>query len=185
MRLRQLLPVASLGLLAALLAHTASYGSDHVVGGSHHVALELLALAGAGSFGMVVAGLAWLGAGRHADGSVLAAAVRPLLPSLASLLASATLWFALIESIEPEHVTQAPIPLIGLCLFAASALIALAAKWFVAAVAAMVALAIITLAFAPRAASYRRRFEHVSSARRTDFVYRRFARPPPGVMLPV
>ncbi len=178
-----MLPVASLGLLAALLAHTASYGSDHVVGGSHHVALELLALAGAGAFAVVVAGLAWLGAGRHADGSILAAAVRPLVPSLGGLLASATLWFALIESIEPEHVTQAPMLVIGLCLFAACALIAFAAKWFVAAVAAIVALTIISLAFAPRAASYRRCFEHFSSARRIDFVYRRFARPPPALTL--
>jgi hypothetical protein len=182
-RLRQLLPVASLGLLAALLAHTASYGSDHVVGGSHHVALELLALAGVGAFAMAAAGIAWLGAGRYADGSVLAAAIRPLVPSLSGLLASATVWFVLIESIEPEHATQAPILVVGLCLFAASALLAFAAKWFVAAIAVIVTLAGITLAFAPRVASYRRRFEHVSSARRTDFVYRRFARPPPGLTL--
>lgn len=177
-----MLPAASLGLLAALLAHAASYGSAHVVGGAHHVALELLALAGGGGFAAVVSALAWLGAGRQADGSVLAAALRPLVPSLASLLVSATFWFAAIESLEPEHATRAPILLIALCLVLAATIIALAAKWFVCAVAA-IALAISHLTFARRLVTYSRRFKQRSSARRTDFVYRRFARPPPGLML--
>jgi hypothetical protein len=180
-RLRQLLPAASLGLLAALLAHTACYGNAHVAGGAHHVALELLALAGGGGFVALITALAWLGAGRHADGSVLAAALRPLVPSPPSLLVSATFWFAAIERIEPEHVTRAPILVIALCLTIAAAIIALATTWFVRVIAA-VAIAIATLTFARRLVSYRRRFEHVSSARRTDFVYRRFARPPPNAL---
>ncbi len=183
-RLRQLLPAASLGLLAALLAHTASYGNTHVAGGAHHVALELLALAGGGGFVAVITVLAWLGAGRQANGSVLAAALRPLIPGLGSLLVSATLWFAAIESIEPEHATRAPLLVIALCLGLAAAVIALAAKWFVHAIAT-IAIAIATLTFARRPVTFRRRFEHVSSARRAAFVYRRFARPPPGVMLSV
>ena len=183
-RLQQLLPVASLGLLAALLAHMASYGSDHVAGGTHHTALELLALGGAGGFVLLVAALAALGASRHADGSILAAALRPFVPSFGGLFASATLWFALIESIEPEHAYEAPVLVVGLCLFAASALITFAAKWFVAAVAA-IAVAAVHLTFERRPVTYRRRFDHVSSAHRIDFVYRRFARPPPGLMLPI
>jgi hypothetical protein len=177
-RLRQLLPAASLGLLAALLAHTASYGDSHVIGGAHHVALELLALAGAGGFVMLVAALAWLGAGRHADGSVLAAALRPLVPGPGSLLVSTTFWFVAIESVEPEHAVHAPILLIACCLIAAAASVSFAAKWFVHAVAT-IALAIAHPTFARRPATYSRRFEQHSSARRTDFVYRRFARPPP------
>jgi hypothetical protein len=181
-RPRQLLPVASLGLLAALLAHTASYGGDHVVGGSHHMALELLALAGAGGFVAVCAALAWLGAGRQTDGSVLAAALRPLVPSFTSLLLGATAWFATIESMEPEHLVRAPIVVIALSLIAAAALISLAAKWFVHAIAA-IAIAIAATTFARRLVTYSRRFERCSSARRTDFVYRRFARPPPTLGL--
>jgi hypothetical protein len=181
-RLRQLLPAASLGLLAALLAHTASYGNDHIAGGTHHVALELLALAGVGGFAVVVAALAWLGATRLATGSVLAARLRPLVPSIGSLLVSSTFWFASIEGIEPEHATRAPILVIACCLALAAAAISLAAKSFVQAIAA-IAIAIADLTYARRLVTYSRRFARVSSARRIDFVYRRFARPPPGVML--
>lgn len=181
-RLRQLLPPASLGLLAALLAHTASYGDSHVAGGAHHMTLELLALGGVGAFVAVAGALAWFGAGRQADGSVLAATLRPLVPSVGSLFAGASLWFAAIESMEPERATPAPLLLIAICLIAAAILVALAARWFVRAIAAIV-LAIVHLAFARRPVTYRRRFEHVSSARRATFVYRRFARPPPGAML--
>jgi hypothetical protein len=181
-RLRQLLPAASLGLLAALLAHTASYGNDHLAGGSHHVALELLALGGVGGFAVVAASLAWLGAARFATGSVLAAGLRPLVPSIGSLLVSSTFWFATVECIEPEHATHAPIAVIALCLGLAALLIALAAQWFVQAIAAIV-IAIAHTTFARRLVTYSRRFERVSSAHRIDFVYRRFARPPPGVML--
>jgi hypothetical protein len=177
-RLRQLLPVASLGLLAALLAHTASYGNDHAIGGSHHAALELLALAGVGGFVVVCAAVAWLGAGRQTDGSVLAATLRPLVPSFGSLLAAGTLWFATIEGLEPEHLTQAPLLLIGLCLIAAAAVISLATSWFVRAIAA-IAIAIVSATFARRLVTYSRRTEQRSSARCSNFVYRRFARPPP------
>jgi hypothetical protein len=182
-RLRQLLPVASLGLLAALLAHTASYGNDHVIGGSHHAALELLALAGGGGFVIVCAALAWLSAGRQTDGSVLAAALRPLVPSFGSLLVAGTLWFVAIESIEPEHLVEAPIVLIALCLIAAAGMISLAASWFVRVIAA-IAIAITATTFARRLVTYSHRAPQRSSARGSDFVYRRFARPPPGVMLP-
>jgi hypothetical protein len=181
-RPRQLLPAASLGLLAALLAHTASYGGDHVAGGTHHVALDLLALGGAGGFAVAVAALAWLGSARFANGSVLAAGLRPLVPSIGSLLISSTIWFATIERLEPEHATQAPIAVIAFCLGLAAMVIALAAKWFVRAIAAVV-IAIANLTFARRLVTYSRRFERISSARPIDFVYRRFARPPPSVML--
>ena len=177
-----MLPPASLGLLAALLAHTASYGGSHVAGGAHHLTLELLALGGVGAFVAVVGALAWLGAGRQADGSILAAALRPLVPGVGSLFVSATFWFAAIESIEPERATPAPLFLIAICLIAAAVLVALAARWFVRTVAAIV-FTIVRLTFVRRPVTYNRRFEQRSSARRIDFVYRRFARPPPGVML--
>jgi hypothetical protein len=181
-RLRQLLPAASLGLLAALLAHAASYGNDHIAGGSYHVALDLLALGGVGGFAVVVASLAWLGAPRLANGSILAAGLRPLVPSVGNLLISSTFWFSAIEGLEPEHATRAPIVVIAFCLALAATVISLAATWFVQAIAAAV-IAIANLTYARRLVTCSRRFERVSSARRIDFVYRRFARPPPGVTL--
>jgi len=174
-----------LGLLAALLAHTVSYGNNHVAGGSYHGVLELLALAGAGGFGAGVALLAWLGAARHADGSILAARLRPVLPDLPALAASATLWFAIIEGLEPEHPWHAPILLVAMALAATSIVLLLAARAVVGAIAAIV-FAIARAPFVRRPACFRRRFAHRSSARRAAFVHRRFARPPPGVkLLPV
>jgi hypothetical protein len=177
-RLRQLPGVAILGLVASLLAHVASYGGNHEAGGAYHMTLELLALGGAGVFLASVAALAWLGARRHADGSILAAALRPLVPSTAALAVSASLWFAAIESLEPQHLWHASVLVIALCLLAASLLVTLLARAFVRAIAAIV-LAIAREPFLRRPVCYRRRFAHRSSARCAAFVYRRFARPPP------
>ncbi|HTV92367.1 MAG TPA: hypothetical protein VMG98_06590 [Verrucomicrobiae bacterium] len=182
MRLRQFPAVAILGLLASLAAHAASYGGDHVAGGAYHGALVLLALVGVGGFVVSVAALAWLGVRRHADGSILAAALRPLVPPVAALAASASLWFGAIESLESPHIWHASLLVIGLFLIAASVLINLASRALVRAIAAIV-VAIARPSFARRPVCYRRRFAHRSSARRTYFVYRRFARPPPSSML--
>ncbi len=181
-RPRQLPGLAILGLLASLIAHTASYGGNHELGGAYHSTLELLALVGAGAFAASLVAFAWLGARRHADGSILAAALRPLIPSGAPLAVSASLWFGLIESLEPEHLWHASLLAVALCLIAASLLVAFLASAVVRAVAAIV-LAIAREPFVRRPVCYRRRFAHRSSARRAVFVYRRFARPPPGLML--
>lgn len=183
-RPRQLPGLAILGLLASLLAHAASYGGSHEVGGGYHGAVELLALTGAGLLLTLTGSLAWIGARRYANGSVLAASLRPLLPSFPALLASSTLWFATIEGFEPAHVYEAPFLLIGLALVAAAAFVTFAARRLLQAIAAF-AFAIAARPFIRRPACYRRRFAHRSSARRSAFVYRRFARPPPGVMLPL
>lgn len=179
-RLRRLPLVASLGLLVALLAHAAAYGSDHVAGGHYHTALTLLALAGLGGFAALSAGFAWLGA-RQADGSVLARALEPLLPGFAGTAASGVTWFALIERIEPEHHYHAPLVLITAALAVAAWIIAAGCRAFAKAVAS-IAIAFVARAFAPRTISTRRIFTRPSSARRTAFVYRRFVRPPPAVM---
>lgn len=181
-RLRQFPAVAILGLLASLAAHAASYGGNHEAGGAYHMALELLALAGVGGFLASVAAVAWLGVRRHADGSVLAAALRPLVPPVAALAVSAGLWFTAIESLEPNHLWHASLILVAIFLIAASLLINLASRALVRAIAALT-VAIVRPPFARRPACYRRRFAHRSSARRTRFVYRRFARPPPSRML--
>jgi hypothetical protein len=183
MRLRQLPGVALLGLLAALLAHTVSYGSSHAAGGPFHLALELLALTGGGGFALLAAVLAWQGARRHTNGSILAAALRPLIPGLPAMLASAGLWFVGIESVERLRAWDAPLPVILVCLIFASILLIVAARAVVRAVAA-IAFAIAIQPFLRRPDYHRRRFARHSSARRGVFAYRRFARPPPGVMLP-
>jgi hypothetical protein len=181
-RLRQFPAAAILGLLASLAAHAASYGGDHQAGGAYHSTLVLLALAGVGGFVASVAALAWFGVRRHADGSILAAALRPMVPPIAGLAVSAGLWFGAIEGLESPHAWHASLVVVALFLIAASLLINLASRALVRAIAAIV-VAIARAPFARRPVCYRRRFAHRSSARRTCFVYRRFARPPPGVML--
>jgi len=176
-RPRRLPGVALLGLLTAILAHTAAYGNNHTLGGSYHMALELLALVGTGTLAMAVAALAALGA-RHADGSVLAAALARLCPGLVELAASGAVWFAAIETLEPEHPMKAPLALIVLALAVSAFLVSLATRSFVQAIAAL-ALAIVTQRFVRRPVTYRRRFTRPSSARRTAFINRRYIRPPP------
>ncbi|HTU70139.1 MAG TPA: hypothetical protein VMF11_07430 [Candidatus Baltobacteraceae bacterium] len=182
MRPRQLPGLAVLGLLASLLAHAMSYGESHQVGGGYHQAVELLALTGAGVLAVLAGSLACVGARRYATGSVLAARLRTLVPPLPLLAAAATIWFALIESVEPPHPYDAPILLIALSLAAAAAAISFLFGWLLRAIAEF-AFAIASRPFVRRPVCYRRRFAHRSSARRAVFVYRRFARPPPGVML--
>ncbi len=181
-RLRQFPGVALLGLLASLAAHAASYGSNHEAGGAYHTTLELLALAGVGAFVASLAALAWLGIRRRSDGSVLAASLRPLIPPVAALSVSASLWFAAIESLEPDHLWHASLIVVAVFLIVASVLINLASRALVRAIAT-IAIAIARVPFARRPVCYRRRFASCSSARRTLFVYRRFARPPPSLML--
>jgi lysylphosphatidylglycerol synthetase-like protein (DUF2156 family) len=84
--------------------------------------------------------------------------------------------------LEPEHLWHASILVIALCLVLASLLVTLMARALMRAIAAIV-LAIARVPFLRRPVCYRRRFAHRSSARRAAFVYRRFARPPPGLML--
>ncbi len=173
---------ALLGLLVALLAHSASYGNDHVAGGAYHTMLELLALLGVGAFVLLAAALAWSGAQRHADGSVLAAGLRPLVPHPWLMAATGALWFATIEGLEPGHVWHAPLLLIAICLALAAALIAFLARALVDALA-QIAFAIAARPFARRPLHKRRRFSPRSSARRVAFAYRRCVRPPPALML--
>ncbi len=181
-RLRQFPAVAILGLLASLLAHAAIYGGDHVAGGAYHSSLMVLALVGVGGFVVAIAVLAWFGARRRADGSILASALRPFVPPVAALVASSSVWFATIESLESEHSWNASLVTVALFLIAAGLLINMASRALVRAIAE-IAVAIVRTPFARRPACYRRRFTHRSSARRVYFIYRRFARPPPGSML--
>jgi hypothetical protein len=174
---RQLPGIASLGLLAALLAHTACYGGDHAVGGPYHTALLLAAIGGVGLVALAAGTLALMGARRHADGSILASELRSGIPGPVALMASGAAWFAAIETLEPHHAS-APLAAVAVAIAIAAVAIAWAARALIDAVA-QVAFAIGSSPFHKRTAFRRHQFSPPSSARAVAFAYRRFARPPP------
>lgn len=178
---RQLPGIALLGLLSALLAHTAAYGGEHAAGGPYHTLLLLVAIAGAGLFAVVGGSVALVGARRHADGSILAAALRTAIPGPGALLGSATLWFVTIEALEPHHAA-APVVLVVAALILASLAVGSAARGFVRGIAE-IAFAVTAAPFHKRPVFRRHRFSPPPSARTVAFAYRRFARPPPLTLL--
>jgi hypothetical protein len=164
-------------LLASLVAHTALYGGDHLVGGAYHSLLLELATVGTGAFVALLAALAWTGSRLTAQGSILSARMGSRLPGLAPLVASAGLWFALIERAESDH-WGAGIFLTAVCLVAAAwSLLTLARG-----AARLLAGAVIAIFRAPSAARtpvWVRPELPRPFARRSPPLRRRFARPPP------
>jgi hypothetical protein len=176
MTLRQLPGLASLGLLSALLAHTAAYGGGHETGGIYHTALLLALIAGAGAFAVLAASAALAGQ-RAGDGSIFATLLRRALPGRVALLAASAGWFALIEAVEPAHTEVSVLAVLASLLIAAM-LVAALARRLVDAIAAVV-IDIARSAHRPRAPFVPFAFAPVPSARAVAFAYRRFARPPP------
>lgn len=174
---RQLPGLVTLGLLTALLAHVVSYGGSHAVGGAYHATLLLLAFAGGGGLAVLAGGIAWTGARRRADGSVLAAEMRTLLPGPASLAASGAVWFSLIEWAEPVHALVSVL-VIALALAAAALALWLLAGWALRTIADA-AFRITRSPYRKRPAFRRLAFSPPPSARAVAFAYRRFSRPPP------
>jgi hypothetical protein len=122
MRALQLPGTLALGLIAALLAHAAAYGGSHAMGGAYHgVLLDLSEIAVALSI-VIASAMAWSGARKVANGSVLAARLRDCLPGWIPIAGSASGWFVLAEHLEPHHA-EAPLLLLGVLLACAS--------WFV------------------------------------------------------
>lgn len=181
MRARELPAAAALGLLASLLAHTAAYGGGHAMGGSYHSAIVAAAAAAALAAFVSATSLAWAGAGRARDGSILAARLRSVLPSWSSLVLFATAWFALGERIEAHHDGAAPL-LIALAL-AACAWLVLACVRALLAFLAEIVIAIRAGAFAPRSPSLHRTLARATPIVRTLLLaHRRYARPPPSAI---
>jgi hypothetical protein len=167
-----------LGLLASLAAHAAAFGDGHVAGGSFHDALVAGALAGLAGLLVAFGTWAWIGAGRQAEGSVLAARLESRLPGPLALAASAGVWLTLVESVEagPRHAE--PLPVLILSVAAAAALVYALAVGIVRLLAG-IAVAIRRTPFVPRAPLRARRahaFVFATTARRAG---RRFVRPPP------
>jgi hypothetical protein len=170
-----------LGLLASLLAHTASYGGAHATGGVYHEALLTLAVAGAVGFGLLLGLAAWFNVQRLAEGSVLAARLQPLVPGVATAGVFSTAWFYAIEAAEVHHA-QAPAILVVIALVAAATALCRLAQLVVRAIAHAV-VAFVSQQFANRRPAYVRRFARLVRINGAAYSYRRHARPPPAAML--
>ncbi len=181
MRALELPGAIALGLLASLLAHTAAYGQSHAMGGGYHELLLAAAALALGGSIVAAAAVAWAGAGRLIEGSILAARLRHTLPGLPAIAGAAGLWFTLAEHIEPHHDTLSPLLLIVALVLA---------SWLVRTLARAALLLLATMAvairalddYAPHVVTWAARHieaPHFESALR---VARRFARPPPSAV---
>lgn len=167
----------ALGLLASLLAHTLAYGGSHAQAGSYHellLALNAVALLGGV---LAVGALAWAGAGRTRDGSILAARLRTTLPSWPALAAIAGGWLALAEHLEPRHHTISPLLLLAAVALAAWFLLALARATI--SLLATAAIAARRGRFTPRPLAWRIRIRPTPGVSHALRAARRYARPPP------
>ncbi len=166
-----------LGLPVALLAHVATFGNEHVMGGSEHALLVqvgyvLAALAG-------VAGLTGtlLSSRSAQSGSLLATRISTYLPVWLPLVICALGWFIGIERLESPTPSIDPLTLLWLGILAflairgaraaVRAFAALAVAWYAPARAARPGLASLRFAYS------------VPPVVSRGHVRRRFARPPP------
>ena len=177
MRPREAPGALALGLLASLLAHAAEYGGGHSMGGSYHGALVAAGVvAGLGS-ALAAGALAWAGAGRILEGSILAVRLRLHLPRWPAVAAAAALWFALAEHLAPQHDAASPILLIAGLAIAAWLVLALARGAL--SILATIAIAVRKTRFSPRAHARLLRLLPAPRAHALLRATRRYARPPP------
>lgn len=166
-----------LGLPVALLAHLATYGNEHLIGGSAHgllieVGYLLAALAG---IGLLAASL--LSSRSAGSGSMMAARLAAYLPGGLSLGLCALAWFLGIERCESPAFGIDPLTLVWIAAFAFVA--------YRGARAAARAVASLVVAWSAPARAARdgigsRRFAYAAPAVASrGHVRRRFARPPP------
>jgi len=135
--LRRVPAALALGLVAALAAHAALFDGGHAMGGAYAgILVDLAALGGAGLAATVVL---LAGARTAADGTVLAARIRELLPGWGEITTSGALWYALGERLEVAHA--------GVPFFAVVVILALAA-WLVLRVASAALRALADIVFA-------------------------------------
>jgi hypothetical protein len=166
-----------LGLPVALLAHVATYGNEHLIGGSAHALLIEVGFVLATLAGVVSIAACLLSSASAESGSVLAARLSTYLPGWFPLALCALGWFLGIERCESAVFAVAPLTLLWLTGFAF-----LAARGARAAARAIATLAVAW--FAParsaRAGIHNLRFAYVAPpVASRGHVRRRFARPPP------
>ncbi len=173
LRAPRMLTAAALGLPSALLAHAMVFGSDHAAAGAMHTA----ALAGACFMFFAVAALC---AQRVAtQGSVIGARLRAVLPSIPSIAASASLWFALMESLEAAHAPALLLSIAALVL--AAAIVQLAARCIGTLIGDAVLALIAFCVTAERALGHALQAPVVLVAVSSAHTGRRFSRPPPAL----
>jgi hypothetical protein len=165
------------GLLAAVVAHCAVYGSSHAMGGSWSQAFGAAALVGAFAIALVWFTFAWLSGSRLRDGSILASQIESALPSPALIAVAAILWFSLAESLERGHA-DAPAIVLALALALASLL-----TWGVARLVSrligLVVFRILTRSFEAREPARFAPARRIVPSASVLLARRRFARPPP------
>jgi hypothetical protein len=170
----------AMGLIASLVAHAAVFGGGHAMGGAYHSLFVELSAAAAVAMAGIAAVVIRSGARFAADGSILAARIGRLLPSLPLLAASASGWYFLGEWVEPHHAA-APAVAIAAALTLASALLLTAARAAIAWIADAV-VAITRFGFAGRRPSAVARLTLVPlTIPAAPTLRRRFARPPPTI----
>jgi hypothetical protein len=179
-KLRELPGAAGLGLLASLMAHAATYGHEHAMGGAYHALLQASAFAAAVGFALAALGVVFAARGHYADGSVVAARLAALLPSFPVIAVAASMWFAAGEAVEGAHA-GAPVLLIALALFATTALVQCAAGLILRFINA-IAVAVADDRFADRKPRWIFRATFAVVRTPEPARSRRFARPPPGAM---
>jgi len=177
--LRQLPGATVLGLVVALASHAVLFGGEHAWGGAYHGALLELTLATVAGLTAGTAALLFSGARCAADGTVLAARMRDLLPAWSSVAVSGALWFTLGERLEAGH---SAVPLLAIVL------ILVLAAWLLVrfAAAALRVLARIVFAIARLVQCQDEPVESplklpaaLRQAQRDTAWCRRFSRPPP------
>jgi len=165
-----------LGLPVALLAHLATFGDAHIVGGTDHTVVVAGAWALAAVAALASAAAAVLSSRRTQSGSVAAARLRAYLPSWGALAVSAGLWYLAVERLESSHIA---ISLTTVLALAALAYLAVRVTRSLLRAFASLAIAWFAPGRAPLAIpSFR--FVYASPALAMAApVRRRFARPPP------
>lgn len=119
MNLRQLPGATVLGLVAALVAHAALFGGEHTWAGAYHSAFLQFTLAATAGLVAAAGALLWSGAQYTADGTVLAARLRPMLPGWGATAACAAGWYVLGERLETAHAAVPLVAIVGILLLAA------------------------------------------------------------------
>jgi hypothetical protein len=170
-----------LGLIASLLAHAAGYGGGHAMGGSYHELLLVLSALALFAGVLAVGALAWAGAGRTREGSILAARIRTAVPSWPALAAAGASWLALAEHLEPRHQTVSP-PLLLAAVALAAWLLLVLARGAISLLAAA-AIALRRGRFAQRPLAWRIHACPAPAVSRILRAARRYARPPPTAIL--
>jgi hypothetical protein len=176
--LRQLPGATVLGLVAALVAHAVLFGKEHAWGGAYHSAFLQLTLAAVAGLVAAAGALLWSGARCAADGTVLAARMRSMLPGWGAIAVAGAVWYTLGERLEARH---AVVPL------AAIVLLLVLIAWLLTRLASAALRALATFVFAiargakresrPPFAFVRRVAPHYAQDERAW--HRRFTRPPP------